>query len=163
MKTLLLLFVFALCTSCTHKVFRNNYHFDPKHQPGASVAIKKSPGSIDSLVNVGEIRLKDGWWVVICSEKEALDLLKKEAHQLRADVIHISKEKRPDIESSCYRCEATFYQFKYPGMAVQSDSAYTADAIQARHKKDNKKKAFLGIGSVMVGLGIGILIGIVYL
>src|SRR5688572_20286408 len=101
MKLVVLISILLAGTSCTHTVIRKSYRFDPGHTLSGPVVIKKNPGSIDSLVNVGEISLRDGWWVLICNESEALSLLKKEAHQLRADMIHIKKEKRPDLESSC--------------------------------------------------------------
>lgn len=151
-----------LSTGCTHKVFRRDYHFDPAHPANETIVLTKRLPSPDSLTKVGNISLKDGLWVVDCNELQALKVLKAEAHQLRADVIHIVKEKRPDVQSSCYRCEADFYRYKYAGMKLKSDEAYSGDRIIERLQKDRKRNAVILTCAAVLGFGIGVILGFTF-
>ncbi|TNE72237.1 hypothetical protein EP331_07705 [bacterium] len=114
MKNNLVLFVISvvLLFSCSHSITKLNYiNTKPNNELVESkILIKRGIHIDDKMVKVGEIKLADSGFSWSCSELEAVQILKREAKILGADLIFIKSEKYPDFFSSCYRCEAEFYQ-----------------------------------------------------
>jgi hypothetical protein len=151
-----------LLASCTHKVFRKEYRFGVGGQVIMPAVISHSLQP-DSATLLGRVELSDGWWVVECSEQAAVRILRTEAHQLKADVISVVSEKRPDFNSSCYRCVAEFYRLHRGGDALKQPDYYSYDAIRARTKKDRRRNLITGISAASIGILIGVGIGVLFL
>jgi len=113
MKRLIsLLLISLLFTNCTHLILRTGYKVDKSDYKTCDVIIKKGTQIGDTTATkIGKINLTDSGLSLACNEKRAIDILKKEACALDADLILITKEYPPDIISSCYRCTAEFYKY----------------------------------------------------
>ena len=113
-----LLYYFILCmffTNCKHQISRIGYDVDTKSPAyiNCNILIKKFEIISDSVATkIGTIKLSDSGFSNRCSEDDAIIILKNEGCALKADFINISKEKKPDNVSNCYRCRADFYKYK---------------------------------------------------
>jgi hypothetical protein len=116
MKRLLYLLIFCIFfTNCKHQISRIGYDVDTKSSTYATcdIEIKKFEIISDSVATkIGTIKLSDSGFSNSCSEADAIVILKNEGCALNADFINISKEKKPDNDSKCYRCRADFYKYK---------------------------------------------------
>jgi hypothetical protein len=102
-------------TNCKHQISRIGYKVDYKSSSYANcnITIKKFEIVPDSVATkIGSIKLSDSGFSNSCSEAEAMVILKNEGCALKADFVNISKEKKADDESKCYRCRAEFYKYK---------------------------------------------------
>lgn len=61
---------------------------------------------------VGKIDAYDTGLSADCSETTILNLFKKEACSVNADIINITEEQHPNLWSSCYQAKAEFLYFK---------------------------------------------------
>jgi len=151
----LLLLTFA---SCSHRIHRVDYERGPSADPNCEVHINKYMAVTDSIEKIGEIKLGESGFSVSCSEAHALEILKKEACALQADVVNITEESRPDLWSSCYRCRAEFYQYKNPAQKPQTDTSFAAENVARRVNKDRKQNTVVMIFAVVTGFAVGYLL-----
>jgi hypothetical protein len=101
-----------------------------------------------SLKKVGEIKLGDSGFSISCSEEQALGLLRKEACSLKANIVNIVEESRPDLLSSCYRCRAEFFINTDDNTTYQNDNQYNSANVNTRVSSDRTKNTFIAIGAV---------------
>lgn len=148
-------------TSCSPRIVRTGYQEQAVATEPCDVIIKKNYSVSDAVATrVGEIRLGDTGFCVSCSEAHALEILKREACSLNADLIVITEEKRPDFYSSCYRGQAEFYKFisgegaEMPAM----DEAYSPENVKERGLRDRRRRGIIMAGSITLGLITGFLI-----
>jgi hypothetical protein len=158
MRVFLFVLILSSLAGCTHRVYRADYKFGLPGQRQKEPVILKEMQPADSAVMLGRISLKDGWWVFLCDEGDAIKILKAEGHQLRADVINIINEKRPNLASSCYRCEAEFYRLPPSASMPPRDEYYDEKNLKARVKKDNRRNAWMVVGSAAAGGIVGVLL-----
>jgi hypothetical protein len=111
----------------------------------------------DSIRKIGEIKLGETGFSVACSEEQAVQILKKEACALQADIINIVEENRPDFLSSCYRCRAEFYKAENSSIQIQSSELYKPDDIQARVSQDRSRNVVYAIFAIALGAVAGFL------
>lgn len=159
-KICLALFIILLFTNCAHRVVRRGYQVQPSENTSCNVTIKKNFSVPDTLATkIGELQLKDSGFSIACSEEDAIQILIKEACTMNANLIVITKEKRPNFTSSCYRCDAEFYTYNSPvaEKIIESDNAYNKEKIKKRTSADRVKNSFYLIGSVFIGLIAGTL------
>ena len=84
-------------------------------------------------------------------------ILKKEACAIGADFVVITEESRPDLWSSCYRCEAKFYRFnqkEYESL-LTNELSQTTVKKGVEEDKDKNGAVVLGIIGGVVGFVIG--------
>lgn len=151
----LLLLVFA---SCSHRIHRMGYEARPAIDGNCEVHISKFMAANDSIEKIGEITLGESGFSVSCSEAHALELLKKEACALQADVVNITSENRPDLWSSCYRCTAEFYHYKNPGQRPPGNASLSSQEVAQRVNKDRKQNTVVMIFAVVTGFAVGYLL-----
>jgi hypothetical protein len=97
---------------CAHKIIPRNYTtYKPSFTP-CNVVIKKHLKDTTGLIKVGSIRLKDSGYSINCNEEDAVNILKKEACRLNADLVNIFRDKNPGFLYYCYDCHADFFRFK---------------------------------------------------
>jgi hypothetical protein len=156
-KTIFYFILVLLISSCSHKIVRTGYQINKSDYRNCDIAIMKNMSITGSMQKVGEIKLGETGFSVSCSESDAIDILKNEGCALKADVINITLEKRPDLISSCYRCRAEFYKYLDPAISVQSDEAYKPDNISQRTSTDRKRTAGWVIGAIVGGFIFGFL------
>ena len=109
------LIVIILFSSCSYDIVRKGYKPIDETAINCEIIIKKDTIISDTIAKkIGTVKLHDGGFTVKCSEDLAVKMLKKEACSINADIIVITEERRPDILSSCYRCNADFYKYKLP-------------------------------------------------
>ena len=109
------------------------------------------------MEKVGEVKLGESGFSTSCSEERALEILKKEACSLNADIINIIEERRPDVMSSCYRCRAEFYRYTDPELVIQSDESYHPAYVTQRVAKDKKNNTAMVVSGVVIGVLLGFL------
>ena len=162
MKKLIFYLLIALAFSgCKHRVVRIDYDLKKSDYGQCFISIKRDFTPSDSIAfKVGEILLGETGFSVACSEKRAIKLLQDEGCALGADLINITKEKRPDGWSSCYRCTAEFYKFKDSSIQIASDPTYQNNNVDQRVSKDRKRTGGLILGTVVVAAAIVLLISI---
>lgn len=157
-KTLLILILCFSVSGCSYKVTRAGYVDNPVISPTCDVKLVRNYTFRDSIAtHVGRIGLHDSGLTTTCSEANAIALLQKEACSMGANLVNITKESRPDMGSSCYRCEAGFYKIDNEKFQIETDPEFTAQKISARVSKDRRRKNFIRIGSVVVGIVVGLL------
>lgn len=157
-ETLLYVILCFAVTGCSYKVTRAAYVELPATSKTCDVKLVKNYAFQDSAVTqLGKIGLHDSGITTTCSETDAIALLKKEACSLGADIVNITKEVRPDMGSSCYRCEAGFYKINDEKVQIKTDPEFTAQNISARVTKDRRRSNLIRAGSVIVGIVVGLL------
>ena len=114
--------------------------------------------AVHELIKLGSIKLGESGFSTACSEEHAIEILKNEACGIQADFIHITFENRPDLWSSCYRCEADFYQFKDSLRSISEDPTNTKTQVSTRVKKDRAQNTAVLIGALAIGFVIGFMI-----
>lgn len=109
--------IFAvLFSGCSYGIKRTGYVERPV-PPGACEPVITKTWTFDKASRkLGSISLYDEGMSVGCGKQKGMEILKREACALRADVIYIVDEAEPDFYSSCYRVNAVF-------LAVQDSSA----------------------------------------
>lgn len=145
-------------TNCSHKIRRTGYELDKTEQQTCPVAIVKSLTITDSIQKVGSIKLGETGFSVACSEKHALEILTKEACSLQADIVFITSETRPDLLSSCYRCEASFYKRTTQTAPLISDAEFDNKVVTQRVSEDRARNTGIVIFSIFIGVAIGLLL-----
>ena len=101
--------------------------------------------------------MHDSGFTTTCSEADAIALLKKEACSVGANLVNITKESRPDMGSSCYRCEAGFFKIHNGKFEIETDPDFTAQEISGRVSKDKRRSTLIRMGSVVMGIVVGLL------
>ena len=157
-KTLVLLIPCFSITGYSYKVTRAGYVDKPVTSPTCEVKLVRNYSFPDSTVTpFGRIGLHDSGFTTTCSEADAIALLKKEACSVGANLVNITQESRPDMESSCYRCEANFYKIDNGKFQIETDPGFTAQKISGRVSKDKRRSNFIRMGSVVMGIVVGLL------
>jgi len=153
-RILFFLIAGLLLSSCTHRIVRTGYHVKKSDHITCDVPIKKDIVISDTLATkIGEIKLGESGFSVVCSEEHAINILKGEACAIKADLIVITEETRPDLWSSCYRCRANFYKFirtENKGI-VENDEKYEIQNLKSRVSNDRMRNTAIGIGAFLVG------------
>jgi hypothetical protein len=158
MKKSILYLIFAvLISSCSHRIVRTGYQVSKSDYRNCDIAIRKNLIVSDSLQKLGEIKLGESGFSVSCSEADAIAILQKEGCALNADIVNITFEKRPDLLSSCYRCNAEFYKYVNSSTKVQSDEMYKPANISDRSANDKKRNTAIIIGAIIGGFLAGFL------
>lgn len=160
MKNLFYLLIASLLFSnCGHRIVRTGYQIKKSDYSACEVVIKKATSISDTLATkIGEIKLGETGLSVACNEGDAINILRNEACAIKADVVLITEETRPDVWSSCYRCKAEFYKLKKPdNNTLKSDNKYTSDKVQSRVAEDRSRNTAMLIGSVVAGFVVGLL------
>lgn len=162
MKNFLYLVALALLFSnCSHKIVRTGYQVSKADYKACNVIIKKDTVINDTNVTkLGEIKLGDTGFSMVCNEPQAIAILKNEACALGADLVVITEEQRPNIASSCYRCTAVFYKFNQESavVAVKTDENYNQENIVQRASADRAKNTAILVGSAVAGFIVGFLL-----
>ena len=162
MKSLIYtLLIGFLLTSCSHRVVRTDYQVNKSDYKNCDVIIQKNTVLSDTLaLKIGEIKLGESGFSSACSEEHAIKILKNEACAINADLIIITNENRPDLWSSCYRCSAEFYKYKAlkPKTITSNLDTYEPENVKNRVTKDRKQNTFVAIGSIILGIILGLLI-----
>lgn len=150
-----ILITMLLITSCSHRVVRTGYGNNKQTYYNCNVTVKKSdyPDN-NNAVKVGEVKLGDTGFSVVCNENDAIELLKKEACSVGANLVIITDEKRPDLISSCYRCKAILYRTE-DIQNTETDQKYEQYEVNQRVKKDRKNNTVVIVGSVILGFTLG--------
>ena len=152
---LILIFLFS---SCSYRIVRGGYSKPNSVHSDCDVIIKKQMSIPTSLKKVGEIKLGDSGFSTSCSEEQAIGLLRKEACSLKANIINIVDESRPDLLSSCYRCRAEFYINTVDNTTYQSDNQYNSENVKTRVSSDRTKNTFIAIGAIGISCVLIILL-----
>lgn len=151
----LCLLTLSSISSCKHRIVRTGYNETRATPIDCQVSIIREQLA-DSLVKeIGQIKLGESGFSTACSESHALAILKKEACAISADFVVITEENRPDLWSSCYRCEAKFYRFKHEEYKSLLKNEINPTAVKERVEADKQNN-----GAVILGV-IGGVVGFV--
>jgi hypothetical protein len=126
-----------LFTGCSHRIVRTGYDTSKADYRKCNIAVKKCMVVTDSLVWIGEIRLGDTGFSTLCSEEEAIEILKNEGCAIGANIVNIIEDKRPTLICDCFRCRAEFYRYKSPLARHEgSDIIYSPRFVEERTRMD---------------------------
>jgi len=158
--SVLLILIFVL-TGCggIHGITRAGYNFNSYTKSGCTVSFARELKSDLKLESKGSISLTDKGSTK-CSPKDAFDILRNEACELDANLVIVSNERMPDIGSSCYRCDATFYNVDSNFLATnyKVSDLISNEAIETLTSKSNTSSTILYIVGFAVGFAGGWLI-----
>ncbi len=161
MKKIFPLIILALFfLSCSHRIIRSGYNSDNSIKEIGEVVIMKNAIIPDSIATkVGSIRIGDSGFSTSCNEADGLGILVKEAGFADADIVVITREQRPDVVSSCYRCSADFYKYNSPFYysLYSTDEEYKEIYVDSRVIKDKKNVVGMILGGI-AGAVLGILL-----
>jgi len=152
-KVFFFIVVTLLFSNCTHRIVRTGYDVSSSNYDPCDVIIKKYTSIPDSIATkLGEIKLGESGFSVVCSEAHAINIMKDEACAIGADIIIITNEVRPDLWSSCYRCSASFYKYNSSTLVIvdKNNIVYNPDNIQKRVSQDRSRNIGIVIGSIVV-------------
>ncbi|MBD3314188.1 MAG: hypothetical protein GF344_00235 [Chitinivibrionales bacterium] len=111
------------------------------------VEIRSEKGKI-----IGTLKVGDTGFSSRCHEDDILEILRKEACDIGADVVVLRKIRQPDFLSSCYRVTADFVRLSDSTYVerIESDEAYDSTAVK-RRVRDRKamQVAFAVVGGVI--------------
>jgi hypothetical protein len=154
----------VLFTGCAAGVKRIGYQAPPKQEvkaaPRGAIAIQKKTDYDKSAVELlGKIKVYDAGFSTECDEALVLDLICSEGYALKADLVIITKEKYPDLWSTCFRADADFVRFKdrEAVKALVSDAQYAPELIIERSERAGKRTRNMIIGTVAGGVLGGII------
>ncbi|MEW6713929.1 MAG: hypothetical protein AB1306_02400 [Nitrospirota bacterium] len=131
---------FFLFTSCTANIKREGYQLDnsvASEKECSNIIVVKNLNYNPELVDIaGKISASDTGFSVKCSETFVVDNFKKDACEIGADIINITKDSQPDFWSTCYRAEAEYIRVKNREMLseIKTDAKYSAQNISNRSK-----------------------------
>ncbi|MFA5072859.1 MAG: hypothetical protein WC539_03045 [Nitrospirota bacterium] len=165
----IIIVILSLCflsAGCTAKITRQGYLLDTlqdieKKCPDV-IIVKGFDYKSDSVEIKGKISASDTAFSTTCSEAFVMDIFKKDACTIGADIINITEESQPNAwTSTCYRAEAELLRMKDRTMLseIKTDKHYSDRNISYRSKYSeclNKTSAiiagiFIGMaGSTMV-------------
>lgn len=164
MKNIFYILIIAfLISSCNYRIVRSGYKAKKFDSASCEIVIQKNTTVSDSIATkVGEIKLGETGFTTICNEARAIYVLKKEACSINADLIIITKEKRPGFHSTCYRCRAEFYKLNSTENSeeIKSDEAYQPEKIQERVSEDKTRLREIRSVSIGIGIMIGVLLSL---
>lgn len=83
----------------------------------------------DQYTLIQTIRLFDNN-SINCSEEEARAILKNEACAVGGNWVSISKERYPDLLSSCYQCEASIYKVELDSTITTNEYVIPSNPLQ---------------------------------
>ncbi|MEY4876211.1 MAG: hypothetical protein RL708_1360 [Bacteroidota bacterium] len=117
-----------------------------------------------SFVPLCAIKLGDSGFSTICKEQDAINILKRDACGLNANLINITAEIPPSFTgSSCYRCSAVFYKSKTKdNISLDSTQIKKASLIQNENMNSRKiasKSATASFAGYLIGYTAGAIIG----
>ncbi len=132
------LVLLLIISSCSYKISRNynvsNKDVIDNNDTDPIIVKKKNLAGLNTKL-LGSIKLDDYGFTVNCSEKKAMELLKKEAISINANLINITKEIYPGY-SSCYRCIA--YLYKYTPDYTSKNILTNNSRLKVRYDSINK-------------------------
>ena len=141
---LLLIALLITTSGCSHVVWRSyktamndSIQIDTS---GCDVAFVRIHPNDSIAENIGQIELSDLGVSFICSEKDVINFLNKEACNIGAQIVLIKNIKRPNVKSYCFRCTAVLYRLKYNASMVATNKYFEEERIYKRSKKDTKGK-----------------------
>ena len=167
-KSLILLILASVFSSCSYNITRKNYSNDidirqakATQKLGATdcevIVRRKLEVSKDDVKFLGKMKLREGGATWDCTEADAIKILRTEACFLGANLIIITHESRPNIWSTCYSCDASFYNSTLnspinPVAESKKDDHYKKEDLDKRVKKDDDFNTSMIILSVILGL-----------
>jgi hypothetical protein len=105
---LLLICVFASCSPKIKKDLLNKSNISVYNINQVKVLAQDQNIPLRSNY-IGKIKVGDSGLTVNCGYDEMINICKKEAQLLGANIVKLTKVKEPDFYSSCYRIEAKLY------------------------------------------------------
>ena len=143
-----------LLTGCAASVSRT--YAAPQTPPAAcDIVITPDEAAVPAgSFPLGELRFKDSGFSTKCDEATALRLIRADGCSLDADVALITEEKSPNMLSTCYRADVTFY--------AVADSLAPAVATDVRRPETlavNRGSASEQSGWAIAGYVVGFAIG----
>jgi len=154
-KIIYCLLISMLFWNCAHQITRTGYNVKKSDYKYCDVVIQKFTTVSDTKAKkIGEIELGESGFSASCGELEALNILKGEACAIKANLIIITDEKRPDFWSSCYRCKAEFYKYDSSNSyyEMENDQDYNQQELQQRVSDDRKRNTTTAIISIVAGI-----------
>lgn len=142
-------------SSCAHRVVRTGYDEIKTTLVDCQVPIAKELPADTVAQEIGQVKLGDSGFSTACNEAHALAILQKEACSIGADLVVITQENRPDLKSSCYRCEATFFRMKKEEYKPLLKNDFQQEEVNARVTEDRSKNVAMGIIAGVLGFIIG--------
>jgi hypothetical protein len=148
---------------CTHVVIRDGYTL--AHGPqgtDCAVAFVKD-ARIDEQRDsvIGVVKVKDSGFSFACGEDDAIEIFRKEACATGANIVNITRERRPDVLSSCYRADAQLIKIRDTTGVPQPIAGEPIDisegSVEARVAGDHQRSAMITVVAVLAGVLAGTL------
>lgn len=127
-------FALAAVSACTTTKFvRTGYDLDGADQNsvncGAAIKFRYDVRGQETRL-LGTIKAKEPGMGMHCNQDFVLSTFLREACALKADLVNITDEAKPDIWSSCYRATAEFIRFAKKPKGLRTDAQYLASVGQ---------------------------------
>jgi hypothetical protein len=148
--------------ACSPRITRHGYELDSDGENSQCniVVTQFREFSDDEAEVLARVDIGDTGFTITCEESDVLNILKDEGCMMGAHVVNITREKRADWWSNCYRAGAEFLRLKDnpDKKEIKTDTAYDESAIERRVAEDKRRKMFNSIGVISTGLVAGFLI-----
>lgn len=158
LKVLMFISLLFLLVSCSPKIVRHGYEVMPQQNANCEIAITKDGEFFtDETEVISKIDIGDTGFTINCDESEIIKILKAEGCSINADIINVTKEKRPGFFSSCYCASADFLRVKenVSNKPEIDETMYQEPEINKRVKKDKIKRYTTNAIAFVIGFFIG--------
>lgn len=138
-KLLKIIVICFLCLGCASTIKRSGYSIPSKqtHDYQAKVIVLRNASFLNiNHTVIGKVHVGDSGVSLKCNEYYVLGILERDALDLNADIINITKEIQPNMVSSCYRVDAEFVKFndKDDLLTFSRDPGYSLEQVLFRNK-----------------------------
>jgi hypothetical protein len=127
-------FALVAVLACTTTAFeRRGYDLEGKDQNSVScgAAVKfRYDLARQEHASLGTIEAKEPGMGMHCNQDFVLSTFLREACALKADLVNIMDEAKPDIWSSCYRATAEYIRFAKKPKGLRTDAQYLSSVGQ---------------------------------
>jgi hypothetical protein len=156
-KKMVFVSLLLIVTSCTHIITREGYEINKtKINEKCEIQIVKEM-VLDTAKGkiIGKVKDGDSGFSFACGEDDAIEIFKKEACNIGANIIDITEEKRADWLSSCYRATALLIK---SNNVIEESKIEKMDSlsIKERVKTDQNRNTGIIIGTISACVALAI-------
>ena len=135
-KTISIALIYILMSGCSAGISRHGYS-PTDHQAPANcriLVLGYIPFDAARMELLGSVDLYDTGLSLYCDEEYGIELMKKEACLVGADIVNITDEKFPDFWSTCYRAKANLIRLKNREEValIEADPHYSRAKVRER-------------------------------
>ncbi len=151
----------TLFIGCAPRLTRIGYDFSSLTGAKECKIIIKENANVSEAMGeiIGTVKISDTGFSTNCSEDDVLNILRREACRLGANMVNITESQQPDMKSTCYRVTADLIRLNeaLDIEKIESSEQFTQENIEER--EETSKKLSRRIMSSIIAYGLGFILG----